>query len=272
MASGMGHGAAFCNTKLCHVQPTGTVAVMASSMGYWAAFCNAKLSHVQQPVQLLSWHQVRDMGRRSITLNCKVCLKDDALKARCAVFEMPSEDCMAQLTAFMKGGICNLIRNLAISAIAHARDGPRGRPHHGGHGGGRGGPGRFGGPPHGGPHGGPGGHRGPRGPPPNMLDMFPACKTLAEPMRAKHCELHDNGEIGPRNCQGGDHKVCMLRDMETVRCAVSEQPEQDCIDDILAFIQGDICEEEREEAGGDPSDPTEKEDIGSEEEGDNNRK
>ncbi|CAL1292301.1 unnamed protein product [Larinioides sclopetarius] len=144
-----------------------------------------------------------------------------------------------------------LICSLAASVIAHHRGGGpggwRGGPPHGG----------PGGPPHGGPggppHGGPG---GPRGPPPNMYDMLPACKTLAESMRAKHRELHDSGEIGPGNCQDGDHKVCMQRDMETVRCAVSEQPEQACIDEMMAFIQGDVCNGERGEDGGDSVDST----------------
>ncbi|GIZ05130.1 hypothetical protein CEXT_465031, partial [Caerostris extrusa] len=100
----------------------------------------------------------------------------------------------------------------------------------------RGGPGRsndFGGPDgHRGPggqngFGGPGGHRGPGGPgghrgpggPPNMSMM-------------------KNGEIGYRNCQG---EIFQLKDMKTVRCAVQEKPSQKCMDQIMAFMTGDIC-------------------------------
>ncbi|GBL84274.1 hypothetical protein AVEN_118659-1 [Araneus ventricosus] len=36
------------------------------------------------------------------------CLENDAKKTRCAVPEMPSEECMAQMTAFMQGDVCNL--------------------------------------------------------------------------------------------------------------------------------------------------------------------
>ncbi|KAF8770915.1 hypothetical protein HNY73_018392 [Argiope bruennichi] len=101
--------------------------------------------------------------------------------------------------------------------------GPHGGPPHGPHGG----------PPHGGPHG----HK-------SLYDMFPACETMAESMRAKNRELKESGEIGHRNCKEEDPKVCKLRDMEKVRCAMTDEPSQECTDEILAYIQGDICNED----------------------------
>ncbi|GBL84296.1 hypothetical protein AVEN_118673-1 [Araneus ventricosus] len=92
-----------------------------------------------------------------------------------------------------------------------------------------------------GPHGGPGGHRGPPGPPPNIYDMFPACASLAEAMRTKHFEMMGSGQIGPGNCPERDHKVCIQRDMETMRCEITEEAPQKCMDEVMAFMRGDIC-------------------------------
>ncbi|XP_055951556.1 uncharacterized protein LOC129987620 [Argiope bruennichi] len=38
----------------------------------------------------------------------KACFKADAIKTRCAVSEMPSEKCMAQMIAFVQADVCNL--------------------------------------------------------------------------------------------------------------------------------------------------------------------
>ncbi|XP_055953342.1 uncharacterized protein LOC129989052 [Argiope bruennichi] len=35
------------------------------------------------------------------------CIKSDSLKVRCSVEETPSEECIAQLTAFLLGDTCN---------------------------------------------------------------------------------------------------------------------------------------------------------------------
>ncbi|GIY54023.1 uncharacterized protein CDAR_67381 [Caerostris darwini] len=88
--------------------------------------------------------------------------------------------------------------------------------------------------------GGPGGHRGPGGPP-NMLQLFSACAEMGQALRQKHTEMMKNGEIGYRNCQGGDISTCRQKDMKTVRCAVEEKPSQKCMDQIMAFMTGDIC-------------------------------
>ncbi|XP_055952939.1 pulmonary surfactant-associated protein A-like [Argiope bruennichi] len=174
----------------------------------------------------------------------------------------------------------SLVFCFAISACAQSKGGggrggrgPGGPPPQGGWGGngrpppqrdphgGWGGPpppggphGRWGG--HGGPHGGPGGHRGPHGPP-NIYDMFPACASLAESMRTKHCEMMQSGQIGPRNCKEQNHKKCMQRDMEAVRCEITEETPEECMDQIIAFIQGDMCNGGGgEETDGEPLDPT----------------
>ncbi|GBL84284.1 hypothetical protein AVEN_118665-1 [Araneus ventricosus] len=113
---------------------------------------------------------------------------------------------------------------------------------------GPGGPGGPGGPP--GPPGGPFGHGGPRGPggkhgpppPISILEMFPACANMAQAMRETHKELMRNSQIGPRSCRGSDDfRVCWRRGMETVRCAITETPSDDCMDQISAFMKGDVC-------------------------------
>ncbi|CAL1292300.1 unnamed protein product [Larinioides sclopetarius] len=109
-------------------------------------------------------------------------------------------------------------------------------------------PGGPGGPP--GPHGGPfedGGPRGPggkHGPPPPMsiLELFPACENIAQAMRETHKEMMHNNQIGPRSCQkSDDFRACWRRGIEAVRCAISEKPSEDCMDQISTFIKGDVC-------------------------------
>ncbi|GBL84294.1 hypothetical protein AVEN_118671-1 [Araneus ventricosus] len=51
----------------------------------------------------------------------------------------------------------------------------------------------------------------------------------------------ESGQIGPGNCPEGDHKVCIQRDMETMRCEITEETPQKCMDEVMAFIRGDIC-------------------------------
>ncbi|PRD21911.1 UNVERIFIED_CONTAM: hypothetical protein NCL1_50512 [Trichonephila clavipes] len=107
--------------------------------------------------------------------------------------------------------IMALIFNLAVTTFAQRRGGgggnrgppPAGPPRDGPPRRGPGGPHRGpGGPPGGPPHG----NGRPRGPPPNFLEMFSACKTLGEAMRNEHEKLMQSGEIGPRNCQEQDRK------------------------------------------------------------------
>ncbi|GFY37238.1 uncharacterized protein TNIN_496201 [Trichonephila inaurata madagascariensis] len=115
-----------------------------------------------------------------------------------------------------------------------------------------GGPGRFGGPQggFGGPPGRPRAFGGsPRGPDgqggpkhgPSVLELFPACKPMADAMRDKHRELMQDGKIGPRNCQQQDRRACMQNDMKIVRCAITETPSTECMDQLNAFMQRDMC-------------------------------
>ncbi|GFY37237.1 hypothetical protein TNIN_496191 [Trichonephila inaurata madagascariensis] len=57
-----------------------------------------------------------------------------------------------------------------------------------------------------------------------------------------------SGEIGPRNCQEQDHKMCMWKDTERVRCAVTEEVPEGCLEQITAFVQGDTCNEDAGES------------------------
>ncbi|XP_055953310.1 uncharacterized protein LOC129989025 isoform X2 [Argiope bruennichi] len=94
------------------------------------------------------------------------------------------------------------------------------------------------------PKGGLGESKRSRGPPPCIYDTFPTSGVQAGFIRTKQRELKENGEIGHRNCKEEDPKVCKLRDMEKVRCAMTDEPSQECTDEILAYIQGDICNED----------------------------
>ncbi|GBL84269.1 hypothetical protein AVEN_118654-1 [Araneus ventricosus] len=39
--------------------------------------------------------------------NLEDCMQTDAMKVRCSVEKAPSEECMAQMTAFLQGNTCN---------------------------------------------------------------------------------------------------------------------------------------------------------------------
>ncbi|GFU46568.1 uncharacterized protein NPIL_98721 [Nephila pilipes] len=143
---------------------------------------------------------------------------------------------------------------LVICGNAQGQDefvGPPGRPDQ--FGGPPENPGAFRGPP-GGPDAfgrsprGPDGPGGPRRHGPSVLELFPACKQMSDTMREKHKELMQNGQIGPRNCQQQDRRACMQNDMKTVRCAITEKPSKDCMDQFIAFMQGDTCSGSNEDS------------------------
>ncbi|GFW86911.1 uncharacterized protein TNCV_2810661 [Trichonephila clavipes] len=75
---------------------------------------------------------------------------------------------------------------------------------------------------------------------PGVKALIPACLPLSNAIDERIDEIHEEFR-GPRDCP--DLEECIRRDVNKVRCGLKEKPSQECIDQIVSFLQNDTCTE-----------------------------
>ncbi|GIY54024.1 hypothetical protein CDAR_67391 [Caerostris darwini] len=81
---------------------------------------------------------------------------------------------------------------------------------------------------------------------PKILELFPACHEFGTAMRMKKREMVKAGKLGPSVCEQ-DLQLCWMNDVKVVRCKVQENPPQECLNQITAYVKGEICRGRKEE-------------------------
>ncbi|GFQ90360.1 uncharacterized protein TNCT_713621 [Trichonephila clavata] len=76
--------------------------------------------------------------------------------------------------------------------------------------------------------------------------MFESCRDFNVEYVQKMKELKRNKEIGRRNCQERDYAMCMQKDMESIRCSVTQEPSEECKMEINNFLNGVSCDNNEE--------------------------
>ncbi|GFT46915.1 hypothetical protein NPIL_704211 [Nephila pilipes] len=71
--------------------------------------------------------------------------------------------------------------------------------------------------------------------------MFESCRDFNEEYVQKMKELKRSREIGRKNCQDEDRKMCMQKAMETIRCSGIQEPSEACKTEINNFLDGVKC-------------------------------
>ncbi|KAF8770911.1 hypothetical protein HNY73_018388 [Argiope bruennichi] len=84
------------------------------------------------------------------------------------------------------------------------------------------------------------------GPPPRenvFIRLFPACEELVRAVENKAIDFSRNNEIGPETCEDEDNyeSTCFVNDAIKTRCAVPEMPSEECMAQMKAFVQADVC-------------------------------
>ncbi|GFR19423.1 uncharacterized protein TNCT_270861 [Trichonephila clavata] len=101
----------------------------------------------------------------------------------------------------------------------------------------------------------------PHGPSPGVKALIPACLPFSNAVDERIAEMHDEFS-GPRDCTDDNIETiratinendetletsakqeCIRRDVNKVRCGLKEKPSQECIDQIVSFLQDDTCTE-----------------------------
>ncbi|GFY58078.1 uncharacterized protein TNIN_104011 [Trichonephila inaurata madagascariensis] len=82
----------------------------------------------------------------------------------------------------------------------------------------------------------------PRGPNPGVKALIPACLPFSNAVDERIRDME--GEFsGPRDCTEENIEECIRRDVNKVRCGLTEKPSEECIDQIVSFLQNDTCTE-----------------------------
>ncbi|GFY60248.1 hypothetical protein TNIN_500061 [Trichonephila inaurata madagascariensis] len=84
--------------------------------------------------------------------------------------------------------------------------------------------------------------KGPRGGPSphQLMNVFPECKSFGDAMMSKFKEQMRSGKISPQLCRDEE---CFKTVLQTVRCSVSDEPEEECVSKVTSFLQGSDCGE-----------------------------
>ncbi|GFW82525.1 uncharacterized protein TNCV_1794181 [Trichonephila clavipes] len=82
----------------------------------------------------------------------------------------------------------------------------------------------------------------PRGPSPGVKALIPACLPFSNAVEERIRDVED--ELSrPRDCPEENIEECIRRDVNIIRCGLKEKPSEECIDQIVSFLQNDKCTE-----------------------------
>ncbi|GFY60247.1 uncharacterized protein TNIN_500051 [Trichonephila inaurata madagascariensis] len=73
---------------------------------------------------------------------------------------------------------------------------------------------------------------------PGVKALIPACLPLSNAIDERIQEMHEEFR-GPRDCE--DLEECIRSEVNKFRCGLKEKPSQECIDQIVSFLQNDTC-------------------------------
>ncbi|KAG8193970.1 hypothetical protein JTE90_013665 [Oedothorax gibbosus] len=71
--------------------------------------------------------------------------------------------------------------------------------------------------------------------------MFPSCNDFNEEYMMKMRELRRLNKIGPNVCKDQDRTVCHQKDRDTVRCALTDEIPEECLQEINDFLEAASC-------------------------------